>query len=57
MEVVPFMEEGDYTAWFKSVSIGRFTTTTQVRGGSSVGAEKERLYQMMKDAAHRAQPP
>ena len=28
MEVVTFMAEGDYTAWFRSVSIGRFTSTT-----------------------------
>ena len=57
MEVAPFMAEGDYTAWFRSLSIGRFTTTTQVRGGRSIDAEKERFYQMMRDAAHRAYPP
>ena len=43
MEVAPFMAEGDYTAWFRSVSIGRFTTTTQVRGGHSISAEQSRI--------------
>ena len=57
MEVAQFMAEGDYATWFRSVSIGRFTITTQVRGGCSIGAEQERFYQMMRDAAHRAQPP
>ena len=53
MEVARYMVEGDYAAWFRSVSIGRFTTTTQVRGGRSIGAEQERFYQMMRDVACR----
>ena len=57
MEVARFMAEGDYAAWFRSVSIGRFTTTTQMRGGHLIGAEQERFYQMMRDASHRAQSP
>ena len=33
MEVARYTAKGDYGAWFRSVSIGRFTTTTQMRGG------------------------